>query len=237
MTGAGPRRRARWFAGGAARWISWQLRWTLVLFVALFLLLMILHLAAPAVGRGMLEETSVIEMASPLFWFLAAAAAVVGAIRQRRYRLDLLLLAVVTAALGLRELDLHRAFGWSITRMINYTKEFIPLGERLTAFFLILLPVAVSLVILTIRGLRRFRGDWQRGASWPILLVQWCLILVAAMVLDKLSGAAENAGLLGTITWLALVSAEESLELALSVFTLLVFLPLAMGKRLAEPVV
>jgi hypothetical protein len=234
MRGAA-QRPAGWFPGGAGRWISWQLRWTLLVFLALFVLLMILHLVAPLLGRGMLEETSMIEMASPLFWFLAVAAAVVGAIRQPRYRVNLLLLAVVTAALGLRELDLHRAFGWSITRLINYSKDFIPLGERLIAFFLILLPVAISLVILAIRGLRRVRGDWLRGASWPILLVQWCAILGTAMVLDKLSGAAENAGLLGTMTWLSLVSAEESLELALSVFTFLVFLPLAMGRRFSEP--
>lgn len=204
-----------------------------VLFTVTALTLGVLRIAAPATADSSLLEGNLIEAVSPPFWFLAAAAALVGAYRRRRARTDLLLFVVVMAAMGFRELDFHKLiYDWSITRFINYTKDYIPLTQRLIAFFLIIVPVAGSLLALLVRGLRRFPEGWRRGAEWPVYVIQWFALLIPSMTMDKLSGVIERSGIRWEWAMFFVVSAEEALELTLAFFSFLIFALIALR---AEP--
>jgi hypothetical protein len=208
------------------------LRWTVVLFVTAMAVLTLVGIFTPHLAWALVAETGLIEGASPIFWIMAVAVAVIAAVRRRDDRLELFMLAIVFAALALRELDLHRGiFGWSITRFINYTKASIPLDERLGAFFLILLPLGIAAVILLLRGGRRTLRAWREGEPWARWVAWWFVILVGAFAADKLSGLAEGEDEARVIGWFFLVALEETLETILAIYSLLLMTPLSLGER------
>jgi hypothetical protein len=208
------------------------LSWTVVIFVTTMIVLTLVGIFTPHLAWALVDETGLIERASPVFWIMAVAVAVIAAVRRRDERLELFMLAIVFAALASRELDLHRGiFGWSITRFINYTKVAIPLDERAEAFFLILLPLGIAAVILFLRGGRRTLRAWREGEPWARWVAWWFVILISAFAADKLSGFAEGEDEARVIGWFFLVALEETLETILAIYTLLLMIPLALDEK------
>jgi hypothetical protein len=208
------------------------LRWTVVILVTMMIVLTLVGIFMPHLAWALVDETGLIEQASPVFWIMAVAVAVIAAVRRRDERLELFMLAIVFAALASRELDLHKEFfGWSITRFINYTKAAIPLDERLGAFFLILLPLGIAAVVLVLRGGRRTLRAWRAGQPWPSWVAWWFVILISAFAADKLSGLAEGEDEARVIGWFFLVALEETLETILAIYTLLLMIPLALDRH------
>jgi hypothetical protein len=208
------------------------LRWTVVIFVITMAVLTFVGIFTPHLAWALVDERGLVENASPVFWIMAVAVAVIAAVRRRDDRLELFMLAIVFAALASRELDLHKGiFGWSITRFINYTKAAIPLDERLGAFFLILLPLGIAAVVLLLRGGRRTLGAWRAGQPWARWVALWFVILISAFAADKLSGLAEGEDEARVIGWFFLVALEETLETILAIYTLLLMMPLALDRH------
>jgi hypothetical protein len=122
-------------------------------------------LVPPDILRGLTRENGFFEIGSAVGWFLLAAMLAILAIVRRPHRLYALS-AVITALLGMRELDFHKLFTTdSILKTNYYFKVSAPLGEKLAGAAValgIVLLVAYYVVRYGPIFLRRLRG---RGSA------------------------------------------------------------------------
>lgn len=189
-----------------------------IAFVSLFLL----ESARGFSARRELSEAGWIESVSAALWFIAAGIAAIAAIRRRDVRADLLLMGYVWLIFGARELDWHKRFtSWNIEQAIKLTKDYIPLSQRIAVFVFLWLPIVTAVVLIFTRWRRWFTAAVRAGKRWPLGVMWWVILIAGSRIADKLSGFVPRQ------EWIPR-GAEESLELALVVLTVLMLGQVAM---------
>ena len=188
----------------------------------------------PGVVAVFTHEEGLVERISAALWFMAAAWSAVVAIRDTERRLEWFLGALLLALLGSRELDIHAWLtGWSLDDFTKYWDPRIPLRQRLMVVGLFLVPAASVLLIFTRRMWKIFWPAFRSGAGWTRDPLIWLVAAGLTVVLDKARQAWPLLGLGPRPT--ALKAVEESLELALGVYTILLLWPLWRQVLVPEP--
>lgn len=166
-----------------------------------------------------MSETGPIEEGTAALYFLTASAWFLLAARERSSaRATLAAVAVVLAAFGARELDLHSAWTGASVLKVSYYLRPAPLHHKLVALA-VLVPFALCLLYLL---LRHARGVWQ-GVRQRRPVSVTVLVFFATIILSKLVDRSENVLLedLGIEfpLWLSVLRAavEETLEFGLAV--------------------
>jgi hypothetical protein len=179
----------------------------------------------PGAVAAFTHEEGIVERVSAGMWFIAAAWSAVVAVRDSEWRLEWSLGAVLLALLGSRELDMHVWLtGWSLDDLTKYWDPRISLHERLMVVGLFLVPAASVLLVFALRMGKIFWPAFWAGAVWTRDVVIWLFVAGSTLMLDK---ARHVWPLLGLGTRPIVVKVvEESLELGLGVYTILLLWPL-----------
>jgi len=188
----------------------------------------------PGVVAAFTHEEGLVERISAATWFMAAAWSAVVAIRATERRLEWFLGALLLALLGSRELDIHAWLtGWSLDDFTKYWDPRIPLRQRLMVVGLFLVPAMAALVVFGLRMGKIFWPAFRSGAGWTRDALLWLVAAGLTVVLDKARQAWPLLGLGPRPT--AIKVLEESLELALGVYTILLLWPLWRQVLVPEP--
>ena len=188
----------------------------------------------PGVVAAFTHEEGLVERISAALWFMAAAWSAVVAIRATERRLEWFLGALLLALLGSRELDMHAWLtGWSLDDFTNYWDPRISLRQRLMVVGLFLVPAMAALVVFGLRMGKIFWPAFRSAASWTRDALLWLVAAGLTVVLDKARHAWLLLGLGPRPT--AIKVLEESLELALGVYTILLLWPLWRQVLVPEP--
>lgn len=174
-----------------------------------------------------MHEWELIERVSAGFWFIATAWCALVSFRTRTYTKEWITGTIFFFLLGFRELDGHNWMtGWSIDGLNRYWNPSIPFHERilLLSFFFMLL--SWVLFVFPPRRWKNFLHAHRSGAKWTRDAFIWILLLGIAMIIDK----ALYIPMVDQISYPYLnvvrLILEESFELALAFYTLLLFFPL-----------
>lgn len=165
--------------------------------------------------QALMNEGGPVENATVVVYGSAVLALALGLRLRGDWGSRLATMALV-AAMGAREMDLHKAGGEKSILKVSYYLGDIPWQHKLAAL-LAVLPVLVSLGYLVAR---HWRAGWQLARRRGPLTVT-ALVFVATLVLSKLldrsaSVLPEDLGIVLPVFWVSLLlSMEELLELAL----------------------
>lgn len=205
--------------------------WTAILLVVAGAVQSPLIISNPVAGRAAFTEGGMVEQFTVYLWIAAAVVAAWRSVRGERLRVDFVLLAAVFLVLAFRELDLNRhLFTWNLTRFVNYKKAYIPLGERLAAFGLILLPIIVGTIALFARNFRRLIAGVRARERWTLLVLFWMVLIGLTRVADKVAQAVHDE-----VPHLLLMGMEEMGECVLALYTLLIFMMLRQARGAVAP--
>lgn len=193
----------------------------LVIFIATSAVFIALE-KSPIGHNILISERGVVEIASAACWILAALVCVANAATSKAARIDFLLLAYFTLALGARELDVQKQLtSWNLTKLLNYFKPHIPLHERLLVLAFVLAPAVIALAFAVMRWGPRLRAGWRGGDRAVRDALVWCGALFAVLVADKLTLVLNLTGGVIENRYPARVM-EETAEACLALYTLLV---------------
>jgi len=200
------------------------IRISVVLLLSLPAVILFLPLDAQQLEQWIVDEGGPVEQLSAAAWWIAALGCLITAIRVRSVpgisSIDWLLGAAILVLFGARELDFQAwLLGWRLDKLSNYWNARIPLMERLMVLGLLIVPSLSIIIIFAYRMWDRFRKAWVNGEIWTRDVVLWSLMLVGSILLDKLSGMYRSYQT-------PLEALEETLELSLALFTILVLFPL-----------
>jgi hypothetical protein len=181
----------------------------------------------PKISNAYIQEGELIERVSAGFWFIATAWCTVVSFRTRTYTKEWVTGTIFFFLLGFRELDGQKwMLGWSIDGINRYWDPSKPIHERalLLLFFFMLL--SWVLFVFPPRQWKNFWHAHQSGVKWTRDVFIWILLFGIAMFFDK----ALYLPMIDQISYpfLNVVRGilEETFELALAFYTLLLLFPL-----------
>lgn len=199
-------------------------RITLVILLLLPAGILFLPLNADQIEDWIVDEASPIQQLSAAGWWIAALGCIITAFRVRSVpgssSIDWLLGAAILLLFGARELDVQAwLLSWNLEQLHNYWNNRIPLMERVMVLGLLVLPSLSIIIIFAYRMWGRYRQAWRNGEIWTRDFLIWFLMLGGSILLDKLSG-------LDPSYQASIEAVEETLELSLALFTVLILFPL-----------
>lgn len=196
-----------------------------------------LPIDAQQLERWVVNEGGPVQQLSVAVWWLTALVCFLTAVRVSTVSgtnsIDWLLGAAILLLFGARELDLNvwlsRQLTWNIEKLSNYWNNVIPLVERLMVLGLLIVPSLSIITIFAYRMWGRFRKAWRDGVPWAREFLLWAIMLVGAILLDKWDPSLD-------LSYRNRVYAvEETLELFLALFTILVVGRHALTEMRARP--
>ena len=195
-----------------------------------------LWLHDPELTDAYTQEWDVIERMSAGVWFMATVWCAASAMQAKDNAREWVSGSILFFLLGFRELDGHIwMFGWNLDKLVLYWKPAIPFHERL---LVLCIGFLILSWLISVFPPRRWKHAWmayQAGAQWTRDVLLWLILIVSAMLIDKsvylpMYRQSSNPSL-DVVRGIV----EESLELTLAFYTLLLLFPLWSQALLITP--
>lgn len=202
-------------------------RLTILIFLIILISVGILGHQNPKISNTYINEGGLIQQVSAGFWFIATAWCAVVSFRTRTYTKEWITGTLFFFLLGFRELDGQKWLtGWNIDKLDRYWNPSIPFHERLILLCLILMLLSWVLFVFPPRRWKIFWLAHQSGSHWTRAILIWILLLGIGMFFDK----ALHLPMIDQISYpffnVLRGILEESFEVALAFYTLLLLFPL-----------
>ncbi|GJL56468.1 MAG: hypothetical protein NPIRA02_36000 [Nitrospirales bacterium] len=186
-----------------------------------------LYFQNPVVTDAYTQEWDLIERLSAGMWFMASVWCAASAIHGCSHTKEWLSGSIFFFLLGFRELDGHIwLFGWNLDKLALYWNPSIPILERL---LIVCLSGVLISWLYTIFPPRRWKTLWaayQAGEQWTRDVLLWLLVIVTTMLIDKSVYLPFYRHTPYPFIDVLRGILEESLELTLGIYTLILLFPL-----------